>query len=92
MQTQKHEPKHEMQHESGHFESHPDHAATVHEAIKALKQLLLDQPDFADVLRSASSTEEARRALIEHGIEITDEALWRHRGMLLKDGQPTWRG
>ena len=47
----------------------------------------MDQPEFANVLRSSSSTEEVRLALLKHGIKISNEALWRHRGMLMKDGQ-----
>lgn len=81
---------------SGHavnaFQPHPEHADAVHEAIHAIRQLLLEQPKLADVLRAASSTEEVRNELRKHGIEISAEALWRHRGSLLQDGQPTWRG
>lgn len=75
-----------------HFHAHPDHAEAVSAALHAIRQLVEDQPGFADVLRSAPTTDDARRALLEHGIEITSEALWRHRGSLLKDGHPTWRG
>lgn len=75
-----------------HFHAHPDHAEAVNAALHAIRQLVEDQPGFADVLRSALTTDDARRALLEHGIEITSEALWRHRGSLLKDGHPTWRG
>jgi cobalamin biosynthesis protein CbiD len=74
------------------FQPHPEHADAVNEAIKAIEQLLNEQPDFAEVLRTASSTEDVRQELQKHGIEISSEALWRHRGSLLKDGQPTWRG
>lgn len=70
----------------------PQHAAAVNQALLAIQQLLIMQPEFGDVLRTLRSTEEARLALLEHGIEISNEALWRHRGMLMKDGQPTWRG
>lgn len=28
----------------------------------------------------------------DHGITVTPEALWRHRGTLLRGGLPTWRG
>jgi hypothetical protein len=64
----------------------------VIQALVDLEQLLAQQPEFADVLRSTLSTDEARLALLDHGIVISNEALWRHRGMLMKDGQPTWRG
>jgi hypothetical protein len=74
------------------FEPHPEHADTVSHAIRAIRKLLLEQPAFEDVLRSASSTEELRKELDQYGIEISVEALWRHRGSFLEDGQPTWRG
>ncbi|MCS5699205.1 hypothetical protein NZK32_09160 [Cyanobium sp. FGCU-52] len=74
------------------FQPHPEHAEAVNQAIQAIQQLALDQPDVADALRAAASTDEARNVLLDHGIAISNEALWRHRGSLLKDGQPTWRG
>jgi DNA polymerase I-like protein with 3'-5' exonuclease and polymerase domains len=90
MSTAQNEPSQE--HLSHAFQPHPDHADAVNEAIKAIQQLLQEQPGLADVLRTASSTEDVRKELHNHGIEISAEALWRHRGALLKDGQPTWRG
>ena len=72
--------------------SHPEHADAVNTALQEIQQLLIDQPDFADVLRLSSTTEELRLALLEQGITISNEALWRHRGTLMKDGQPSWRG
>lgn len=74
------------------FQPHPDHAEAVNHALQAIRQLVEEQPGFGDLLRSAPSTDVVRKLLHEHGIEISDEALWRHRGSLLKDGQPTWRG
>jgi hypothetical protein len=74
------------------FQAHPEHAAAVNAAFDAIHQLINEQPEFADFLRLSTSTEDVRQALHNHGIEITNEALWRHRGSLLKDGQPTWRG
>ncbi|MFM7395212.1 MAG: hypothetical protein ACKO22_12825 [Cyanobium sp.] len=74
------------------FQPHPDHAEDVSRAIQAIQQLALDQPDLADALRAAASTDEARNVLLAHGITISAEALWRHRGSLLREGQPTWRG
>jgi hypothetical protein len=74
------------------FEAHPDHAEDVNRAIQAIQQLALDQPEVADALRAAASTDEARNVLLDHGITISTEALWRHRGSLLPEGQPTWRG
>jgi hypothetical protein len=74
------------------FESHPEHSDAVNKALHAIQQLLIDEPEFTDVLRASSTTEQLRLALLEHKIEISNEALWRHRGMLMKDGQPSWRG
>ncbi len=74
------------------FHPHPEHADAVNAALAAIHQLIDDQPDFADFLRLSTSTEDVRQALHNHGIDISNEALWRHRGSLLKDGQPTWRG
>ncbi|MCP9882017.1 hypothetical protein KBY65_05935 [Cyanobium sp. Alchichica 3B3-8F6] len=74
------------------FQAHPEHAAAVNAALDAIQHLIDEQPEFADFLRLTTSTEDVRQALHNHGIEITNEALWRHRGSLLKDGQPTWRG
>jgi hypothetical protein len=80
-------------HESEHsFKSHPEHSDEVHRAIVEIQKLAEEQPDFAKQLRDMSTTEEVRLALLGYGITISNEALWRHRGSLLKDGQPTWRG
>lgn len=61
-------------------------------AIRAIRKLGAEQPEFAAALRSAASTAEASALLKGYGIEITAGALWRHRGELLADGQPTWPG
>jgi hypothetical protein len=74
------------------FQPHPEHAEAVNKALHAIRKLLMEQPAFEDVLRAASSTEEVCRELHKLGIEISSDALWRHRGSLLKDGQLTWRG
>lgn len=74
------------------FEADPAHAAAVSEAIHAIRQLVKDNPDFGDQLRLAASTDAVRKLLAAKGIDITDEALWRHRGALLGDGTLTWRG
>lgn len=76
----------------GSFHPHPEHAEAVNAALAAIHKLIEDQPNFAEFLRLTTSTEDVRQALHNHGIEISNEALWRHRGSLLKDGQPTWRG
>lgn len=74
------------------FSSHPEHADAIHAAILAIQKLALEQPEFAKRLRDMTTTEEVRLELLSHGIDISAEALWRHRGLLLKDGHPTWRG
>lgn len=75
------------------FQPHPEHADAISNAIHLIQRLGEDQPGFADALRAAASTDEACAMLRSHGIEISAEALWRHRGVLLNDGtQPTWRG
>ncbi len=74
------------------FEADPEHAAAVNQAIHAIRELAEANPDFGNQLRLAASTDDVRKLLEAKGIEITDEALWRHRGALLGDGTLTWRG
>ena len=74
------------------FEADPEHAAAVNQAIHAIRELVEANPDFGNQLRLAASTDDVRKLLKAKGIEITDEALWRHRGALLGDGTLTWRG
>jgi hypothetical protein len=74
------------------FEAHPEHAAAVNQAIQAIRQLVQDNPEFADELRLAATTDDVRKLLQAKGIEITTEALWRHRGSILSGGNLTWRG
>jgi hypothetical protein len=69
-----------------------DPAVSASEELHTLRQLLHDDPAFAEALRSASSTEDASRLVCEHGLDLTPEALWRNRGTLLSGGAPTWRG
>jgi hypothetical protein len=66
---------------------HPS-AAALHQ----LKELLQRDPAFAQALRATESTEAAARLAAEHGIAVSPEALWRHRGTLVSGGLPTWRG
>lgn len=74
------------------FEPHPEHADDIRNAIAAIQNLAEKRPEFAATLRQAETTEEARLVLLDYGIKISGDALWRHRGSLLKDGHPTWRG
>ena len=66
---------------------HPS-AAALHQ----LKELLQGDPAFAEAMRTTESTEAAARLAAEHGIAVSPEALWRHRGTLVSGGLPTWRG
>jgi hypothetical protein len=61
-------------------------------ALHQLKELLQHDPVFARALRETTSTEAAARLAVEHGVQVTPEALWRHRGTLEVGGLPTWRG
>lgn len=38
------------------------------------------------------TTEQAAALIQQHGLDVTPEALWRHRGTLVDGGRPTWRG
>jgi hypothetical protein len=66
---------------------HPS-AAALHQ----LKDLLQGDPSFAQALRASGSTEAAAQLAAEHGVQVSPEALWRHRGTLASGGLPTWRG
>jgi hypothetical protein len=61
-------------------------------ALHQLKELLQDDPVFAKALAATASTEAAAQLAAEHGVQVSPEALWRHRGMLVSGGLPTWRG
>ena len=61
-------------------------------ALHQLKELLERDTAFAQALSATASTEAAVKLAAEHGVVVTPEALWRHRGTLLSDGLPTWRG
>jgi hypothetical protein len=66
---------------------HPS-AAALHQ----LKELLQGDPAFAQALCATVSTEDAAKLAAEHGVQVSPEALWRHRGTLVSGGLPTWRG
>jgi hypothetical protein len=61
-------------------------------ALHQLKELLQGDSAFAQALGTTTSTEAAARLAAEHGIQVSPEALWRHRGTLESNGLPTWRG
>lgn len=62
------------------------------EALHELKTLAEIDRAFAQALSQTATTEEAARLARRYGIEVSPEALWRHRGMLTSGGLPTWRG
>ena len=61
-------------------------------ALHQLKEMLQADSVFAQALRATESTEEAARLAARRGVQVSPEALWRHRGTLVAGGQPTWRG
>lgn len=61
-------------------------------ALHQLKTLLQHDPSLAQALRASPTTEAAARIAAEHGVAVSPEALWRHRGTLVRGGMPTWRG
>jgi hypothetical protein len=67
-----------------------DHPSAA--ALHQLKELLQSDPAFAQALCACASTEDAARLAAEHGVQVSPEALWRHRGTLVSGGLPTWRG
>lgn len=70
----------------------PEGSEIAPDLLQMLKQLLHDDPVFAEALRQIGTTDQASELVHQHGLEISAEALWRLRGTLLEDGRPTWRG
>jgi len=68
-----------------------DPAASV-DGLHRIKTMAESNPAFARALRSTSTTEAAAQLAQAHGIVVSPEALWRHRGTLTEAGLPTWRG
>ncbi len=66
---------------------HPS-AAALHQ----LKEMLQSDPAFVLALHATASTEVAAHLASDHGVLVSPEALWRHRGNLVCGGLPTWRG
>ncbi len=60
------------------------------DVLHQLKQMTEDDPAFAEALRRIDTTEQAAELIHQHGLEVTPEALWRHRGKLMEVGRPTW--
>ena len=70
----------------------PEGAAMASDVLHQLKQRIHDDPSFAEALRGIETTEQAAVLIHQHGLEVTPETLWRHRGTLVDGGRPTWRG
>lgn len=70
----------------------PEGSEIAPDLLQQLKQLLQDDPAFAEDLRQIGTTDQAAELVHQHGLEISAEALWRLRGTLLEGGRPTWRG
>ena len=62
------------------------------DGLHRIKIMAESNPSFARALRSTCSTEAAAQLAQTHGIVVSPEALWRHRGTLTEAGLPTWRG
>ena len=62
------------------------------DGLHKLIELLRIDEDFALSLRRTTTTGEAIDLARSLGIQVSQEALWRHRGTLTKSGKPTWRG
>ncbi len=79
---------------AGNIECHAplsDSQASV-DGLHRVRIMAESNPVFAKALRSTSTTEAAARLAQAHGIVVSPEALWRHRGTLTEAGMPTWRG
>jgi hypothetical protein len=70
----------------------PEDAEMEPDVLHQLKQMTEDDPAFAEALRRIDTTEQAAELIHQHGLEVTPEALWRHRGKLMEGGRPTWPG
>lgn len=70
----------------------PEGAAMTSDVLHQLKQQISHDPGLAEALRCIETTEQAAELIHQHGLEVTPEALWRHRGTLVDGGRPTWRG
>ncbi|MCX5953506.1 MAG: hypothetical protein NTZ40_08450 [Cyanobacteria bacterium] len=62
------------------------------DGLHRVKIMAESNPVFAMALRSTDTTEAAAQLAQAHGIVVSPEALWRHRGTLTEAGLPTWRG
>lgn len=72
--------------------NHAQDVEIASDVLHQLKQLTQRDPAFAEALRRIETTEQAADLIHQHGLDVTPEALWRHRGTLVEGGRPTWRG
>lgn len=81
-------------HSGNHCQSDAAAVARVpmDDELHHLKEMLRHDAAFAEALRCTDTTEEAAQLAWEHGISVSQEALWRNRGTLESGGRPTWRG
>lgn len=70
----------------------PMDAEMASDVLHQLKQMIESDPAFAEALRHIDTTEQAAELIHQHGLEVSAEALWRHRGRLVEGGRPTWPG
>ncbi len=69
-----------------------EHPPNATEALHRVRDLVVRDPAFEAAFRGSDTTQEAAALAHGHGIDVSAEALWRHRGMLAHGGLPTWRG
>ncbi len=62
------------------------------ESLVALKALLKKDQSFAAQMGLTPTSSSPAQLASQHGIQVSPEALWRNRGVLISDGHPTWRG
>lgn len=72
--------------------THPQDAELAADVLNQLKKLIESDSAFAEALQRIETTEQAAELIHQQGLEVTPEALWRHRGTLVEGGRPTWRG
>ena len=65
---------------------------TAHSSTKQLKARIRNDAAFAAGLHALKTTAEASRFCQAHKLNVSPEMLWRQRGQLFADSQPTWRG
>ncbi|QNJ25634.1 hypothetical protein SynSYN20_01300 [Synechococcus sp. SYN20] len=66
-------------------------SSKVSDALSMLKALLKKDDNLAAQMRLEPTSSSATKLAYEHGIQISPEALWSNRGVLVSDGHPTWR-